>query len=275
MAVAQDARPTTATAADLAVGIKHVSMVYKVKGGEVIALDDVSLDVVPGELVTLIGPSGCGKSTLLRLVADILQPTIGEIVVDGLTPHEARQRHAYSFVFQNPVMFPWLDLQRNVEFALDIVGSKKGDRADLARGLIDLVGLSGFEEALPNQLSGGMRQRAAIARALTMRPDLLLMDEPFGALDEITRERMNFELLRILRQTGAAVLFVTHSIDEAVILSDRIVVMTPRPGRIRTIIDIDLPKPRSSDTRYLPRFVELTLKVRRALHDADADDRAE
>jgi NitT/TauT family transport system ATP-binding protein len=265
----------TKTGADLAVSVKQVSMVYTVKSGQVIALDDVSLDVAPGELVTLIGPSGCGKSTLLRLVADILHPTLGEIVVDGLAPHEARKRHAYSFVFQNPVMFPWLNLQRNVEFAMDIVGSQKAERADLARSMIDLVGLSGFEEALPNQLSGGMRQRAAIARALTMRPDLLLMDEPFGALDEITRERMNFELLRILRQTGAAVMFVTHSIDEAVILSDRIVVMTPRPGRIRSIIDIDLPKPRSSDTRYLPRFVELTLAVRRALHDADADDRTE
>ena len=261
--------------ATLAVQIKNVSMVYSVRGGEVFAVDDVSLDVAPGEFVTLIGPSGCGKSTLLRLVADILQPTVGSIEVDGLTPHEARKRHAYSFVFQNPVLFPWLNLQRNVEFALDIVGSKRAERAAVASELIELVGLKGFEEALPNQLSGGMRQRAAIARALTMHPDLLLMDEPFGALDEITRERMNFELLRILRRTGAAVLFVTHSIDEAVILSDRIVVMTARPGKIRTIFDIDLPKQRSSDTRYLPRFVELTLAVRRALHDADADDSAE
>jgi NitT/TauT family transport system ATP-binding protein len=260
-------RPADATAA--AVQIKNVSMVYSVRGGEVFAVDDVSLDVAPGEFVSLIGPSGCGKSTLLRLVADILQPTNGAIAVDGMTTHEARRRHAYSFVFQNPVLFPWLNLQRNVEFALDIVGSKRSERAALANEMIELVGLKGFEEAFPNQLSGGMRQRAAIARALTMRPDLLLMDEPFGALDEITRERMNFELLRILRQTGAAVLFVTHSIDEAVILSDRIVVMTPRPGKIRTIVDIDLPKPRSSDTRYLPRFVELTLAVRRAIHDAD------
>jgi NitT/TauT family transport system ATP-binding protein len=275
MVVAPEARPPSTATADLAVSVKHVSMVYKVKSGEVIALDDVSLDVAPGELVTLIGPSGCGKSTLLRIVADILQPTLGELRVDGMTPYEARKRHAYSFVFQNPVMLPWLSLQRNVELALNIVGSKASEARSLARERIELVGLGGFEEALPSQLSGGMRQRGAIARALTTSPDLLLMDEPFGALDEITRERMNFELLRILRQTGAAVLFVTHSIDEAVILSDRIVVMTPRPGRIRSIIDIDLPKPRSSDTRYLPRFVELTLAVRRALHDADADDRAE
>jgi NitT/TauT family transport system ATP-binding protein len=276
MVVSPEVRPSATATAEQAVSVKHVSMVYKVRGGEVVALDDVSLDVAPGELVTLIGPSGCGKSTLLRLVADILQPTLGELTVDGLSPHDARTRHAYSFVFQNPVMLPWMSLQRNVELALNIIGSTKGsERASIARERIELVGLGGFEEALPSQLSGGMRQRGAIARALTTSPDLLLMDEPFGALDEITRERMNFELLRILRQTGAAVLFVTHSIDEAVILSDRIVVMTPRPGRIRSIVDIDLPKPRSADTRYLPRFTELTLAVRRALHDADADDRAE
>jgi NitT/TauT family transport system ATP-binding protein len=254
-----------------AVTVRGVSMRYRTRSGEVHALDDVSLDVAPGELVTIIGPSGCGKSTLLRLVADILVPTLGTIAVDGLSPHEARKRHAYSFVFQNPVLFPWLNLRQNVEFALKIVGSARRDRADLAGEMIQLVGLAGFEDAFPSQLSGGMRQRAAIARALTMRPDLLLMDEPFGALDEITRERMNFELLQILEQTGAAVLFVTHSLDEAVILSDRVVVMTARPGRIETIVPIDLPGPRSSETRYTPRFVELTQTVRRALHRADAD----
>ncbi|MGE3271195.1 MAG: ABC transporter ATP-binding protein [Chloroflexota bacterium] len=273
MAIAPEARPPVTDPSTLAVSVKNVSMVYTVKTGEVVALDNVSLDVRPGELVTLIGPSGCGKSTLLRIVADILQPTLGELTVDGMTPHEARSRRKYSFVFQNPVMLPWLSLQKNVELALNIIGSDAGERARTARELIELVGLGGFEEALPNQLSGGMRQRGAIARALTTKPDILLMDEPFGALDEITRERMNFELLRILKQTGAAVMFVTHSIDEAVILSDRIVVMTARPGRIRSVFDIDLPKPRSSETRYLPRFTELTLEVRRALHDAD--DRSE
>jgi NitT/TauT family transport system ATP-binding protein len=250
-------------------------MIYKVKQSEILAVDDVSLDVGPGELVSLIGPSGCGKSTLLRLVADILQPTDGRIEVDGVSPQQARRRHAFSFVFQNPVMFPWLNLLENVEFALQIIGSKRETRTAIARELIALVGLDGFEDAMPNQLSGGMRQRAAIARALTMRPDLLLMDEPFGALDEITRERMNFELLRILAQTGAAVLFVTHSIDEAVILSDRILVMTSRPGRIRSVIPIDLPKPRRPADRYAPDFVETTLIVRKALHDADAVDRAD
>jgi NitT/TauT family transport system ATP-binding protein len=269
MALAPEMPPPVTDLTTLAVSVKNVSMVYTVKTGQVIALDNVSLEVKPGELVTLIGPSGCGKSTLLRLVADILQPTLGELVVDGLAPSEARKRRAYSFVFQNPVMLPWLSLQKNVELALNIIGSNPAERARTACELIELVGLGGFEEALPNQLSGGMRQRGAIARAHTTTPDILLMDEPFGALDEITRERMNFELLRILKQTGAAVMFVTHSIDEAVILSDRIVVMTSRPGRIRDIIDIDLPKPRSSDTRYLPRFTELTLEVRRALHDAD------
>jgi NitT/TauT family transport system ATP-binding protein len=246
-------------------------MRYRTRGGEIHALDDVSLDVSPGELVTIIGPSGCGKSTLLRLVADILAPTAGAITVDGLTPREARRHHAYSFVFQNPVLFPWLNLRRNVEFGLKIVGSTRGARAELADEMIRLVGLDGFEEAFPSQLSGGMRQRAAIARALTMRPNLLLMDEPFGALDEITRERMNFEFLRILAQTGAAVLFVTHSLDEAVILSDRVVVMTPRPGRVESIVPIDLPWPRSPETRYSPQFVALTQTVRRAIHRADAD----
>ncbi|MGE3909198.1 MAG: ABC transporter ATP-binding protein, partial [Chloroflexota bacterium] len=219
MAIAPEARPPVTDPSTLAVSVKNVSMVYTVKTGEVVALDNVSLDVRPGELVTLIGPSGCGKSTLLRIVADILQPTLGELTVDGMTPHEARSRRKYSFVFQNPVMLPWLSLQKNVELALNIIGSDAGERARTARELIELVGLGGFEEALPNQLSGGMRQRGAIARALTTKPDILLMDEPFGALDEITRERMNFELLRILKQTGAAVMFVTHSIDEAVILS--------------------------------------------------------
>jgi NitT/TauT family transport system ATP-binding protein len=254
-----------------AVAVRGVTMRYRAKSGDVLALDDVSLDVAPGEFVSLIGPSGCGKSTLLRLVADILAPTAGTIHIDGASPREARKDRAYSFVFQNPVLFPWLTLRENVEFGLKIVGSGKRERAAEAEAMIRLVGLAGFEAAYPSQLSGGMRQRAAIARALTMRPRLLLMDEPFGALDEITRERMNFELLRILEQTGAAVLFVTHSIDEAVILSDRIVVMSPRPGRIEEVVPIDLPRPRSPATRYAPEFVATAHAVRRSLHRADVD----
>jgi NitT/TauT family transport system ATP-binding protein len=254
-----------------AVRVQNVSMVYSVKRSPLVALEDVSLELQAGEFVSLIGPSGCGKSTLLRLIADILVPIAGHIEVAGLSPREARRRHAYSFVFQNPTLFPWLTLQQNVEFALSIVGSSATVRHSTARHLIELVGLGGFEEALPSQLSGGMRQRAAIARALTLEPNLLLMDEPFGALDEITRERMNLELLRILRQTGASVLFVTHSIDEAVILSDRILVMTPRPGRIRAEIPIELAKPREAATRFQPAFVETTIAVRRALYDADRD----
>jgi len=260
-------------AAPLAVSARNVSMVYRLKGyGNgygVPALDDLSLDLRPGELVSIVGPSGCGKSTFLRLVADLLRPTAGTIQVSGMTPTEARRRRTYSFVFQNPVLFPWLTLAQNVEFALEITGATSRQRQAIARERIDLVGLRGFEAALPRQLSGGMRQRAAIARALTLNPSLLLMDEPFGALDEITRERMNLELLRILSETRAAVLFVTHSIDEAVILSDRIVVLSPRPGKPIATIPIELPKPREKATRYLPEFVEATIRARRALHEGE------
>jgi NitT/TauT family transport system ATP-binding protein len=255
----------------LAVAARNVSMVYQLKGkGEgVLALDDFSLDMRPGELVSIIGPSGCGKSTFMRLVADLIRPTAGEIQVCGMSPPEARRTRAYSFVFQNPVLFPWLTLEQNVGFALKIIGTPARERRTIVRERIELVGLAGFENALPRQLSGGMRQRAAIARALTLNPSLLLMDEPFGALDEITRDRMNLELLRVLSETGAAVLFVTHSIDEAVILSDRIVVMTPRPGRILKVIPIDLPKPRNRATRYLPAFVQATIQAREALHEGE------
>jgi NitT/TauT family transport system ATP-binding protein len=261
----------TVLAEPLAVAARNVSKMYQLKGkgNDVLALDDFSLDLRPGELVSIIGPSGCGKSTFLRLVADLIQPTAGEIQVCGMTPSEARRTRAYSFVFQNPVLFPWLTLAENVEFALDITGVPARQRRERAREQIELVGLRGFESALPRQLSGGMRQRAAIARALTLNPSLLLMDEPFGALDEITRDRMNLELLRVLSETGAAVLFVTHSIDEAVILSDRIVVMSPRPGRLVATIPIDLPKPRDRSTRYLPEFVEATIQARKALHEGE------
>jgi NitT/TauT family transport system ATP-binding protein len=251
-----------------AVSARGVCMSYAVKGVPVAALDDFWLDLRPGEFVTLIGPSGCGKSTFLRIVADLVHPTSGEVEVAGLTPAEARRQRAYSFVFQNPTLFPWLTLDENVQFALSIVGSRPSERRQAASALIDLVGLSGFEQALPRQLSGGMRQRASIARALTLNPQLLLMDEPFGALDEITRERLNLELLGILSRSGAAVLFVTHSIDEAVILSDRIVVMSARPGRVLEMIQVDLARPRERRTRFLAEFVEASIRVRKALHDA-------
>ena len=235
----------------------------------VTALDECSLAVEPGERASIIGPSGCGKSTLLRIFANILDPTSGVVTMGGNTTRASRRAREYSFVFQNSVMLPWRTLQENVEMAMEIahVGSRR-ERHEKARELIDLVGLTGFEDRYPNQLSGGMRQRGAIARALTMSPKFLLMDEPFGALDEINRERLNFELLRILAATSATLLLVTHSIPEAVILSDRVYVMTPRPGRITQEIDVDLPRERTPAIRDHPRFVECESILRHALYGA-------
>ena len=227
------------------------------------------LAIQPGERASIIGPSGCGKSTLLRIFGNILDPTAGSVSMKGKQTRDARKARNYSFVFQHSVMLPWRNLQENVEIAMEVshVGTGK-ERREKARELIDLVGLSGFEDRYPNQLSGGMRQRGAIARALTMSPDFLLMDEPFGALDEINRERLNFELLRILAATSATLLLVTHSIPEAVILSDRVYVMTPRPGRITQVIDVDLPRERTPAIRDHTRFVECESILRHALYGA-------
>jgi NitT/TauT family transport system ATP-binding protein len=251
-----------------AVSIQKVCLTYRLVGREIQALENVTLDVWPGEFVSIVGPSGCGKSSLLRLVADLVTARTGEIQVDDMTPAEARRQHAYSFVFQNPVLLPWLTLVQNVEFAMSIVGTPAARRKAIACDRIRLVGLGGFEDALPRQLSGGMRHRAAIARALTLNPRVLLMDEPFGALDEITRQYMNLELLRILSETGAAVLFVTHSVDEAVMLSDRVVVLSPRPGQVVATIPIGLPRPRRAETRDLPEFAETAARVRHVLQEA-------
>jgi NitT/TauT family transport system ATP-binding protein len=235
----------------------------------VTALDDCSIAIQPGERGSIIGPSGCGKSTLLRIFGNILDPTAGEVSMGGNATKVARKAREYSFVFQNSVMLPWRTLIENVEMAMEVahVGGRK-DRREKARSVIDLVGLSGFENRYPNQLSGGMRQRGAIARALTMSPKFLLMDEPFGALDEINRERLNFELLRILAATSATLLLVTHSIPEAVILSDRVYVMSPRPGHITQVVDVDLPRDRTPAIRDNPRFVECESILRHALYGA-------
>jgi NitT/TauT family transport system ATP-binding protein len=218
-----------------------------------------------GEFVSLIGPSGCGKTTLLRLIADLIQPTSGRLTVAGKTPEEARASREYGYVFQAPVLYDWRSVLANVTLPLEIMGFPRGERRPRARELLAMVGLEAFERQYPWQLSGGMQQRVSIARALAFDPRLLLMDEPFGALDEITREAMNLELLRIWRQTGKTVVFVTHSIAEAVFLSSRIVVMTARPGRIQQLIDVDLPYPRGTETRESERFFELTTEVREAL----------
>jgi NitT/TauT family transport system ATP-binding protein len=239
--------------------------------GEVVALSGIDLDVRPGEFVSLIGPSGCGKSTLLRIIGDLIAPSVGEVVVNGKSAHEARLDRDYGIVFQDAVLYDWRTVAKNISLPLEMLGWDRRRRAERVRELVELVELGGFEQHHPWQLSGGMQQRVSIARALSFEPSLLLMDEPFGALDEMTRERLNMELLRIWEASGSTVVFVTHSISEAVFLSTRVVVMSPRPGRISGILEIDLPQPRNADTREQPRFFELVTQVRDTLRAGGAD----
>jgi len=241
--------------------------------GSTVALQAIDLDIAPGEFVSLIGPSGCGKSTLLRVIGDLVQPTPGTVDVNGKPAPQARRDRDYGIVFQSPVLFDWRSVEDNVKLPLEILGRDRAWRAKRAAEMLELVELGDFTRHMPYQLSGGMQQRVAIARALSFEPRILLMDEPFGALDEMTRERMNDEVLRIWEQTGTTVVFVTHSIPEAVYLSSRVVVMTARPGRITRIVDIDLPRPRSDATRETPRYFELITEVREALRGGgDVDD---
>ena len=239
------------------------------------ALEGIDLDIARGEFVSLIGPSGCGKSTLLRIVGDLTSPSTGTVTVNGKTAEKARRDRDYGMVFQAPVLFDWRTVEDNVKLPLEILGWDAARRASRAREMLDLVELGEFVKHHPFQLSGGMQQRVAIARALAFEPSILLMDEPFGALDEMTRERMNGEVLRIWERTGTTILFVTHSIPEAVFLSSRVVVMSARPGRITTIVDIDLPRPRTDETRESRRYFELVTAVREALRagGAELDDR--
>jgi len=237
----------------------------------VTALTGVDLDVAPGEFVSLIGPSGCGKSTLLRLIADLDAPTSGEVTVFGKTAHQARLDQDYGIAFQQAGLLPWRTVTGNIELPLKLHGADKTHRRERTRELIELIGLQEFAGAYPDQLSGGMQQRVAIARALAERPRLLLMDEPFGALDEMTRERMQNELVRICAETSAAVVFVTHSIPEAVFLSDRVVVMSPRPGRISDTITVSIPGVERDDAlREDDAFFRSVAEVREALHGGPA-----
>jgi len=252
-------------AAPPVISVRDLSMVYKARAGETVALQNATLVVRAGEFVSLIGPSGCGKTTLLRLIADLIEPTSGTLQVAGKTPREARETREYGYVFQAPVLYEWRTVIKNVMLPLEIMRFPRAERVERATRLLKLVGLQDFGQRYPFQLSGGMQQRVSIARALAFDPKLLLMDEPFGALDEITREAMNDELLRIWQETHKTVVFVTHSISEAVFLSSRIVVMTPRPGKIERIIDVDLPYPRDESVRESRRFFELTTGVREAL----------
>jgi len=234
------------------------------QSNEVIALQDLTLQVGYGEFVSLIGPSGCGKSTLLRVIADLTQPTRGSMEVAGLTAHQAREQQRYGMAFQQAALFDWRTVRRNVELPLELQGVAKSERAKRAMSLLEMVQLADFANHRPWELSGGMQQRVAIARSLAVDPPLLLMDEPFGALDEMTRERMQNELLRIRKETGKSIVFVTHSIPEAVYLSDRVVVMSPRPGRITDVIEVSLGD-RNEDTREDERFFAAVTAVREAL----------
>jgi NitT/TauT family transport system ATP-binding protein len=233
------------------------------------ALHEVSLSIGRRELVSLIGPSGCGKSTLLRLIGDLLTPTSGGLLVNGKSPRQARLTRDYGIVFQQPVLYDWRTVEQNVQLPLEVMKAPKAERQARAAQLLKLVGLEEFARRYPWELSGGMQQRVSIARALSFRPAVLLMDEPFGALDEMTRERLNRELLNVWSETGTTLVFVTHSIAEAVFLSDRIVVMSPRPGRVETIVPVDLPRPRGPETRDLSRFFELIAEVRHNLREVD------
>jgi NitT/TauT family transport system ATP-binding protein len=253
-----------------AVSIRKLSKRFE--RGNVLALDTIDLDINPGEFVSLIGPSGCGKSTLLRIIGDLIQPTEGDATVNGKPAHRARMERDYGIVFQDAVLYDWRTVARNIALPLELAGWDRERRNERVREMLELVELTGFESHHPWQLSGGMQQRVSIARALSFSPALLLMDEPFGALDEMTRERLNTELLRIWQELGSTVVFVTHSIAESVFLSTRVVVMSARPGRIAGIVDIDLPQPRTQETREDPRYAELITAVRRLLRSGGLDE---
>lgn len=251
------------------VAAKGVHKVFSTANNpDVIALQDINLDIKAGEFISLIGPSGCGKSTLLRLIADLLPATSGTLKVNGKDPHQARLDRDYGMVFQAATLYDWRTVSKNVQLPLEIMRYPVSERRRRAQTMLELVELGSFADHYPWQLSGGMQQRVAIARGLVFEPSLLLMDEPFGALDEFTRERMNMELLRIWQTTGITVIFVTHSIPEAVFLSGRVVVMSPRPGRITSVVEVDLPYPRVFETRESPHFFEKVNEVRELLRDA-------
>ena len=253
------------------VAIRGVHKAFGAGPDRTLALEGIDLEIEKGAFVSLIGPSGCGKSTLLRLIGDLVPATAGTVEVNGKSAARARADHDYGIVFQSPVLFDWRTVQRNVELPIELSGVAPADRARRAREMLALVELAGFEERYPWQLSGGMQQRVAIARALSFAPSLLLMDEPFGALDEMSRERLNLELLRIWQQTGTTIVFVTHSIPEAVFLSTQVAVMSARPGRIVDRIDIDLPRPRDDLTREHESYFEHVTRVRESLRRGEGE----
>ena len=254
------------------ISIRDLSLTFGEGEGAVHALSHVDLEVRRGDFVSFIGPSGCGKTTLLRVIADLERATGGTIEVNGTSPEAARLARAYGYVFQSASLFPWRRIGENVALPLEIMGLDRATRRERVARNLELVELAGFEDKYPHQLSGGMQQRASIARALAVEPELLLMDEPFGALDEIVRDHLNEQLLALWARTGKTVVFVTHSIPEAVYLSTRIVVMSPRPGRIHEIIDSDLPAERPLDIRETPAFLALAQRVRDGLRSGHGYD---
>jgi NitT/TauT family transport system ATP-binding protein len=251
---------------------QHVDLTFQTADGPVHALKDVSLNIAQGEFVSFIGPSGCGKTTFLRTIAALEQPTGGRLSVNGLAPDDARKARAYGYVFQAAGLYPWRTIAGNISLPLEIMGFAKSERAKRVARVLELVELEGFGGKYPWQLSGGMQQRASIARALAFDADILLMDEPFGALDEIVRDRLNEALLDLWRKTGKTIAFVTHSIPEAVYLSTKIVVMSPRPGRITKVIDSPLPVSRPLEIRDTPEFIALAQEVREGLREGHSYD---
>ena len=245
------------------ISIKDLGMTFKDNSGnDVKALTGVNLDIYKGEFISLLGPSGCGKTTLLRMVADLLEPTEGTVRISGMTPREIRLQRKFGFVFQSAVLFDWRTIEQNIELPLETMGFRKKERRARSKEMLEMVGLSAFAKHFPGQLSGGMQQRVNIARALSIEPEILLMDEPFSALDEFTKEKLHEDLLRIWRKTNKTVIFVTHNIQEAVFLSDRVCVLSPHPGRLSAVVDINLPRPRNLDMKESSEFNELVKKVR-------------
>ena len=269
---AEKVKENAAAPGALALDARGVSLTFQTNDGEVQALANVNLQVGEGDFVSFIGPSGCGKTTLLRVIADLERPTAGTILVNGVTPEQARMQRHYGYIFQAPALYPWRTIERNVMLPLEIMGFDAKERRARMEKYLKLVNLSGFERKFPWQLSGGMQQRASIARALSFDPALLLMDEPFGALDEIVRDHLNEQLLRLWNQTRKTVVFVTHSIPEAVFLSTRIVVMSPRPGRIIDVIACEFPRDRTLEIRETPEFLKIAQRVRSGLRSGHSYD---
>jgi len=253
------------------IDIKNLYLTFETQTEPVHALSDINLKVEPGDFVSLIGPSGCGKTTLLRVIADLEKPTSGSITVEGKSAQQARLDRSYGYVFQTPALLPWRNIESNIHLPLEMSGYSKAEQKKLSEKYLSLVSLSGFEKKYPWQLSGGMQQRVSIARALSFSPDMLLMDEPFGALDEITRDRLNEELLRLWEKTKKTVVFVTHSIPEAVFLSSKIVVMSARPGKIIDVIKTNFPKDRTLDIRESKEFLKVSQIVREGLKEGHSD----